>query len=142
MVAVAEATLDQVKEVRLKHYPNLYRITYTIPELPGLPEQNRNIQNLFDVHIPYMHYRYEYAFQHHIGNLLQMDQRHFALNYPNAYFPTTRTNTTPRALFLEMESLLANPELQLVADPQKNEIRTRLHPVRAALEAIKKKLGL
>ena len=142
MLAVAEATLDDVKEIRVKHYPNVYRISYIIPEIPGLPEQNRSIQNLFDVHIPYMYFRYEFEFQSVIGKLAQMDQRHLALKLPNNFFPMYRTNTTPRALLFELESLLANPELQIEADPQKNEIRTRLHPVRAAIEVIKKKLGI
>jgi hypothetical protein len=138
----AEADREQIKEVRVKYYSNKHRLIYTIPELPGLPEQNRNIENLFDVRIPYMYMRYEWDFQYGIGNLLQMEQQHFALTFPNGYFPTFRTNTTPRELFLEMESLLSNQDQQLVADPVKNEIRLRKHPLWAAIEAVKKKLGM
>ena len=31
--------LDHVKEIRMKHFPNLHRLIYSLPELPGLPEQ-------------------------------------------------------------------------------------------------------
>jgi hypothetical protein len=137
-----EGSLDDVKEVRLAHYPNVYRLVFTIPELPGLPEQNRNIENLFDVRIPYMYFRYESEFQYEIGHLIQMEQQHFALNFPNGYFPSFRTNTTPRELLLEMEKLLADPNLHLAADPKKNVILAKPHPIAAAIQAIKTKLGL
>jgi hypothetical protein len=71
-----------------------------------------------------------------------MEQRHFALTFPNGYFPSVRTNTTPRELFLEMESLLANKDAQLVADPQKNEIRERKNPLLEALEKFQKTVGI
>jgi hypothetical protein len=134
--------LDQVKEIRMKHFPNLHRLIYTLPELPGLPEENRNLENLFDVHVPYVYFRYEHAFQDTIGRLLQMEPQMLRLTYPNNFFPTFRTNTTGRELFLELESMLVNKELQLSADPQKNTISAKPHPIAAAVDAIKKKLGL
>jgi hypothetical protein len=137
-----KCALADVKQIRLVHYPNVYRLVFTIPELPGLPEQNRNIENLFDVHIPYMYFRYEHDFQYQIGHLLQMEQHHFALTFTNRHFPTFRTNTTPRELFTEMEKLLANPNLHLVADPEKNQVAAKPHPIAAAIEAIKTKLRL
>jgi len=136
------AHLGDVKEVRLKYYPNLHRLIYTLPELPGLPEQNRNIKNLFDVHVPYVHFRNEYAFQDTVGRLVQMDPQMLRLTYPNSFFPTFRTNTTARELFLEMESMLTNKELQLTADPKMNTISARPNPITKVLEAIKKKIGL
>lgn len=142
MMARAEADSEQIKEVRVKYYPNKHRLIYTIPELPGLPDQNRNIQNLFDVHIPYTYFRYEWDLQQALGKLLQMEQQHFSLTFPNGYFPTFRTNTTPRELFLEMESLLSKQDQQLVADPVKNEIRIRKHPLWSAIDEVKKKLGM
>jgi hypothetical protein len=71
-----------------------------------------------------------------------MDPQMLRLTYPNNFFPTFRTNTTARALFLELESKLSNKELQLAADSQKNTISARPHPMALAIEAIKKKLGL
>lgn len=142
LMARAEADSEQIKEVRVKYYSKKHRLIFTIPELQGLPEENRNVENLFEVRIPYMYMRYEWDFQYGIGKLLQMEQQHFALTFPNGYFPTFRTNTTPRELFLEMESLLSNQDQQLVADPVKNEIRVRKHPLWSAIDAVKKKWGL
>ena len=142
LTTAIEGSLADVKQIRVVHYPNVYRLVFTIPELPGLPEQNRNLENLFDIHIPYTYFRYEYDFQSRICELLQMNQNHFALNFPNGYFPMFRTNTTPRELFLEMEKLVANPNLHIVADPEKNEVAAKPHPIAAAIEAVKTKLGL
>lgn len=142
MKVTVDGVLEDIKEVRLKYFTRKYRVIFTIPELPGLPEENRGVKNLFDVSIPYMNLRYEYDFQYGIGKLLQMEQRHFALTFPNGYFPSVRTNTTPRELFLEMESLLANKDAQLVADPQKNEIRERKNPLLEALEKFQKMVGI
>src|SRR5207244_3073155 len=61
--AAVRARANEVKRIRLKFFPNVHRLVFTIPELPGLPEENRNMENLFDVHIPYSCFRYESAFQ-------------------------------------------------------------------------------
>ena len=142
MKVTVDGFADDIEEVRLKYYTKKYRVIFTIPELPGLPEQNRGVKNLFEVHVPYMNLQYEYDFQHGISKLLQMEQSHFALNFPNAYFPSVRSNTTPRELFLEMEGLLANKDSQLVADPVKNEIRERKNPLLEALEKFQKMVGI
>jgi hypothetical protein len=142
MKVTVDGVPEDIREVRLKYYTRKYRVIFDIPELPGLPEENRNVENLFDVRIPYMNLRYEYDFQYGIGKLLQMSQGHYALNFPNGYFPTKRTNTTPRELFLEMEGMLANKESQLVADPQKNEIRESKQLLLQALEKFQKMVGI
>ncbi|HEX7863258.1 MAG TPA: hypothetical protein VF773_23220 [Verrucomicrobiae bacterium] len=138
----AEAELDEIQEIRVKYYSQKHRLIFRIPELPGLPEENRGVKNLFDVKIPYAYYRYEYDFQSGLGQMVQMQSYSVPLTFPNGYFPTMRSNTTARELFLEMEKMLSNKDQQLVADPVKNEIRTRKHPVQAFIEMVKKKLGM
>ena len=138
----AEAELDEIAEIRVKYYSRKHRLIFTIPELPGLPEENRGVENLFDVKIPYAYFRYEYDFQEAVGRTLQMQSYTVPLTFPNGFFPTMRTNTSARELFLEMEKMLSNKDQQLVADPVKNEIRTRKHPVEAFIEMVKKKLGM
>ncbi len=136
------AYLEDVKEIRFQYYPNLHRISFTIPELPGLPEQNRNLENLFDIYVPAIHFQYEHAFQDNIAQVVQMTYSSVPLTFPNAYFPTIRTNTTARALFTEMASLLSNPEHQLVADPVKNKIESRPTPLAALIQKVKKTFRL
>ena len=134
--------VEEVKEIRVKYYPNLHRLIYILPELPGLPEQNRHLENLFDTHIPYMLFQYEYAFQANIAQLLQMNSGSFALNYPNGFFPTLRTNTMARELFEEMDAMLANKKLEMVADPVENKIEARPPALEILIGKIKRAFGL
>ena len=46
--------LEKVALIQAKYRTNRYRIILHLPYIPGLPEQNKNIDNLFDVYIPYM----------------------------------------------------------------------------------------
>lgn len=142
LTASVQARPDEVHEVRIKYYPNVHRLIFTLPELPGLPEENRNLDNLFDVHIPFMRFRYEYAFRQNIAELVQMSEPRFQFNYPTNFFPATRTNTTARQLFHELAEMRANKQHQFVADPERNVIETRPDPIRAFLDKVKKKLGL
>lgn len=132
---------DDIKEIRFTHFPQLHRLIFTISELPGLPEENRHVQNLFDVRIPMMHFDYEYAFQDNLAQLLQMSHSTLPLTFSTS-FPTTRTNITPRELFHELGSLFSDPDRRLTADPRKHSIEARPHPIPALIERLKKKLGI
>ena len=133
---------NDVVEIRLRYLPNAHRLVVTIPELPGLPEENRNVKNLFDVHVPYMRSRFEHDYQQNIAHLVQMQMYHQPLTFNNAFFPVIRTNTTARALFNEMASMRSNKAQQLVADPVANKIESRPHPIRALIQKFRTKLGL
>jgi hypothetical protein len=137
-----EAEPGELKEVRFRYFPATHRVLVTIPELPGLPEENRNIENLFDVHIPYFRNQYEYAFQGGVAQLLQIQNTYIPLTFPQGYFPLIHTNTTPRALFNEIRSLRSNPAQQLVADPRKNIIELRSSPIEELKKKIKRELGM
>ena len=41
-------------EIQIKYYPHIKKLVFRLPELPGLPERNRNLQNLFDAFIPFL----------------------------------------------------------------------------------------
>ena len=130
---------EKVKAIRVKYYPKIHRIIWTIPELPGLPEENRNLQNLFDARIPFMRFQYEWNYQENLKQLVAMDMDHFPLQYPNGYFPLIRTNFTPRNLLKEIEAKL--PNQQLAVDNKKNRIEARRPPWEILIEKVKKMVG-
>ncbi|HEV8541705.1 MAG TPA: hypothetical protein VGR78_04885 [Verrucomicrobiae bacterium] len=136
------AQAGQVKEIRVKYYPNLYRIIFTLSELPGLPEENRNIRNLFDARIPYTRIRSEWDFQRTIECLTAMEVPPLNLQFTNTVFPINRTNLTTRDLFLEFGAHLANPGESLGVDPAQNRIIVRKHPLVVLYDRIKKYLNL
>ena len=123
-IATARAPLKDVRQLRVRCFEKIYQVVLSLPEIPGLPEENRGIENLFDTHVPYMRLRYEYDFQAAVKDLVQMEAYHLPLVYPNGYFPITFTNTTAREMFKHMQSL-APASQQLIADPLKNRIEMR-----------------
>ena len=127
------ASPGEIETIRVKHYPNFYRLIFTLPELPGLPEENRHVEDLFDVHIPYMRFQYEYEYQKTIADLVQLQFDHFALTFPNGHFPLVRANTTPRELFGELDSLRSNRTRDLYVNEEKLRIEERLDPLRQLL---------
>ncbi len=125
--AIHCSSLDNLKRIQVRRYPALHTLSFTIPELPGLPEQNRNLQNLFDVHVPYLEMQSPLFLKLHLADLVQMQVRNTSLNpkvYRDPSFQKTRTNTTARALFDELAASLPEHHT-LIADPDRNEIHAR-----------------
>jgi hypothetical protein len=136
-----EIDRERIHEIRVKFYPRICRVVFTIPELPGLPEKNRNLTNLFDAHIPYIRFQYEYEFRSDLEKLVAMDlPPTFALKYPPSLFPMVRTNTTPRELFAEFLSYRANPDDHLLVDSERNVIRIQKSPLAMIIDRLKKLL--
>jgi len=46
--------LEKITLIRAHYRTRRYRIVINLPYIPGLPEENKAIDNLFDVHIPYV----------------------------------------------------------------------------------------
>lgn len=122
------AELDEVKSIRVKVHPNIHRLVFTIPELPGLPAGNRGVKNLFDVQIPFSRFANEWEVQSTIGHLIGMSMPYIPLNPTNIYYPLIYTNTTARALFRDLDGYLLNPEDSLKADPVANKVEVRPPP--------------
>lgn len=131
VVKTVDCPRERLKELRVKQYPNIHTLSFTIPELPGLPEQNRNLQNLFDLHLPHLESQSLSSLKFQLGHLVQMDVGIVPLDgraLMNRSFKRVRTNTTPHALYEELsESLLDG--YSLVSDPERNEIRSRRNPL-------------
>lgn len=135
----------KLKTIRVLHYPNLHRLVVTLPELPGLPDQNRNLQNLFDLHIPSVRLAGPWNIKENLGHFVQMQVPYMPLSlmaYTNKFVPSYRSNTTARALFAELDSFLPSKYDQLIADPEKNEIRYEENAFARAFRILKDKLGI
>jgi hypothetical protein len=142
LIATVVEKPTELGAIEMRYYPNVYRLVFHLPELPGLPEANRNLQNLFDTHIPQIHVPYQYAYQTTIMKLIAMEGPQLPLNYSNLFFPVIRTNTTARELFREMEILTSDPEKVIVVDSGNNKLRYERSTFYSFLHKAKKKLGL
>jgi hypothetical protein len=109
---------SDVSEIRIKYYPNIKKLVFRLPELPGLPERNRNLQNLFDAFIPYFRMENAYQYNYTLGKLVGMDVLPgFAPRDGEA--PLVHTNVTPNDLLKYLDS--AKPEGQEIYVDSKNQ---------------------
>lgn len=94
------ARLSDVARVRLLYYPNQRRVLFRLPALPGLPAENADVANLFDLQLPYVSMRYEHDLQDWVQDVLQLKIDSTARPaYPTGAFPMAFTNATAADLF-------------------------------------------
>lgn len=124
-LATIRDEVPPTSKIQLTYYPHIYRAVFTLPELPGLPEENRNLKNLFDAHIPIMQIMQEYEFASTLGHLVAGVPHIFTLNYPQGYFPRYYTNTTPAELLAELTSLTPATHGPIVFNPETGTLEHR-----------------
>lgn len=122
--AVGVATnAEAVKRIRFTVFTNHHRVVIPLPPLAGLPPENQNVRDLFDVRIPRAEIRNEYDFRSFIGHVTQMEFKYSQTNvFPTGYFPRVFTNVTPAEL-LQLHGHLLGSERMFVVDRDKLEIR-------------------
>jgi hypothetical protein len=142
LVPSVRGAADEVKEIRIKYYPKVYRIIFKLPELPGLPEENRDLKNLFDARVPYMRLQQQWSVDDALRRLTQMNifMGSLPLNPTNIYYPIIYTNRTTRDIFEDVAHHLADPQDRLKADAEKNQIEVARPPLALLLDQVKKLL--
>ena len=65
-------SLEDVALIRAKYLTKRYRIVVHLPYIPGLPEQNKSINNLFDVCVPYAKFAKQYDLERFLEQTLQL----------------------------------------------------------------------
>jgi hypothetical protein len=95
------AKAELIKKIRLKLYPKISRLMFSVPYIPGLPPENSAVSNLFAVRIPYVRIREQYNFRAEIDSVLQLSLPFETMNFPPRFFPLTFTNITAQELLNE-----------------------------------------
>lgn len=101
--------LENVSAIQAKYRTNRYRIIVHLPYIPGLPEQNKNIENLFDVYIPYVKFGDSGRLNDFINKTLQLQRSETigqkpTQNIQNSSFPIVFTDVTLYDIFKQYES--------------------------------------
>ena len=66
--------LEEIALIRARYRSRRYRIVMNLPYIPGLPEENNAISDLFDVHIPYVRLRDPGQVDQFVRHTLQLAQ--------------------------------------------------------------------
>jgi hypothetical protein len=78
--------LDKVALIRARYRTKRQRIIMHLPYIPGLPEQNNDIKNLFDVYIPYTSFDSYYRVSWFLSKTLQLSNAPVSGNTPQNSF--------------------------------------------------------
>jgi len=81
---------ERVARIRAKCAAHVRRVVIHLPCLPGLPEANRNVTNLFDVRIPFVRFKDAGEIRSFLGRTLQME---------TSVTGSQPARATPRAIF-------------------------------------------
>lgn len=92
---------EELSELRLRYRPHQARLVFELPPLPGIPEFNRNTQNLFDVTVPHLKITRESNLKRAIAKYAAVEMLIPDAAFPGAYFPRYYENTTARELLNE-----------------------------------------
>ena len=84
--------LKNIAKIQAKYRTNRYRIIVHLPYIPGLPEQNKNIENFFDMHIPYVKFNDYNHINNVLREVLQLRKSHAAGQRPSQ---SLQKNTFP-----------------------------------------------
>ena len=131
-----------IARIRLSVFTNHYRVVVPIPPLAGLPRENQNPRDLFEIRIPRVELRDAYELRRLIGKATQMAFHYSATNtFPPGFFPCTLTNVTPGEL-LDLHRRILGPGQTFVVDRENQEIRLEEPPLHKAWLWLKKTAGL
>ena len=81
---------ERVARIRAKCATRVRRVVIHLPSLPGLPEANRNVTNLFDVRIPFVRFKDAGEIRSFLGRTLQME---------TSVIGSQPARATPRVIF-------------------------------------------
>jgi hypothetical protein len=73
-ITILRQPLEKITLIRAKYRTNRYRVMIHFPYIPGLPVQNANIDNIFDVYIPYVIFNNKQEMESFLKNTLQLNQ--------------------------------------------------------------------
>lgn len=81
---------ERVVRIRAKCATHVRRVVIHLPSLPGLPEANRSVTNLFDVRIPFVRFKDADEIQNFLRGSLQME---------TSVIGSRPARATPRVIF-------------------------------------------
>jgi hypothetical protein len=135
------ARKTDVSSLRLTTFTNHHQVVIPLPAIQGLPPENQQVTDLFDVRIPRVQFNSEYQLHDFIRKSVQMEFHTLGDIFPKSYFPRVFTNTTPAQLLDTYQRHLTN-SFTVVVDPEKHEIRTEKGRLGKIMDWIRRRLGL
>ncbi len=92
-----------VERIRIIRRKTLRRVFFHLPYWPGLPPENANVDNLFDVHIPYVNLKEDLELERFFRSSLQLSEfrRTLGARRTAGFLPREYTDTSVRDILKE-----------------------------------------
>ncbi|MGV3773608.1 MAG: hypothetical protein ACO1QB_11945 [Verrucomicrobiales bacterium] len=139
LVSGYEGEPEDCEYIVITPYKTIKRVVLKLPDIPGLPEANRNVQNLFSVQMPHLRIKSEWELRQAIERTVQLQMTGANVNVPMGRFPLFLTNATPADL-VEIYRTFLPPNTDMIVDHQKQEMEwvsnNPLHKFRAIVKNI------
>jgi len=137
VTSIATETLpEDLDKLILRYRPHQARIIFELPPLRGMPEHNRETDNLFEITLPHLEAREGWDLERAITSHAVVRLNFQDAEFPDDYFPRHYENVTVRELLEEY--LTHHPEGSRVRlDPKTHYL---FIPEPFSLEALWKKL--
>jgi len=121
------AAPEEVAQVKIQYRSAMDRVLFNIPKVPGVPEENIDPENLFNVRIPYLEITDSGQFAEVLagGTQLDMDFNYSILDNPT-FYPRTFKDVSMRQLLEEAQEI--NNGRRLVLDLSEYSIRQTRRP--------------
>lgn len=94
-IQIRDKDPKDIKTVRIRYYPKQHRAFIKFPEIPGLPKENKNVEDLFQVPIPVVELDSEMQFRNWLSKIAQIQMDNTTTPRAQAMFPLVLTHTTP-----------------------------------------------
>lgn len=108
---------ESIKRLRFVFYPNFDRVLFTLPSVPGLPESNRGLTNLFDARIPFLVVKADYQLRSQITSTAQIEMEDVGeVVFPAGHFPKTFHDVSVAELLEEFDARHRGDPLTVVGN--------------------------
>lgn len=131
--------INGIAKAKVKYFPHVKLFVFRFPEIPGLPEINRGVENLLEVQVPFLRFREPYEIRNFISGVLQVDMQHTAFPSAPGLFPAVYTNATAEFVLMDYAAKVA-PGRLIAVDEENNALRFEPPLMERMLEWIKAKL--
>jgi len=95
LVANLQHKLADIKAIRVRKYRSGNRLVFQLPSLPGLPRENRQVDNLFKVRAPVLRFDESWKQADYVRRITQLETPLISVSLPPGTYPRWFTNATP-----------------------------------------------
>lgn len=110
MMYIFEEAPEKINKIQITYRPHIQRAIVSFPDIPGISEENRDLENLLDVNVPYIKFEKEYEMRNFIEGILEI--RIFEHGSPTTFFPKEYNNASAGEILRDYLALYPKQKIE------------------------------